>query len=449
MIDTPMTPREIVQELDKHIVGQDAAKRAVAIALRDRWRRMQVAEPLRSEITPKNILMIGPTGVGKTEIARRLAKLARAPFIKVEATKFTEVGYVGREVDSIIRDLADAAVKMTREQEMARVRHRAEDAAEERVLDALLPGSKSASGWQEEGGEAQGAETRQKFRKLLREGRLDDKEIELEVSAAPGGVEIMTPPGMEEMASQLQGLFRNLAGGRTKRRKVKVREALRLLVDEEAARLVNDEEIKLKAIANVEQNGIVFIDEIDKVTRREGAGGVGADVSREGVQRDLLPLVEGCTVSTRYGMVKTDHILFIASGAFHLAKPSDLIPELQGRLPIRVELNALHAADFERILTEPDASLKTQYEALLATEGVKIEFTRDALARIAAIADQVNERSENIGARRLHTVLERLLESVSFEAADRSGTTVTIDAGYVEKNLGELAADEDLSRYIL
>jgi len=449
MIDTPMTPREIVQELDKHIVGQDAAKRAVAIALRDRWRRMQVDEPLRSEITPKNILMIGPTGVGKTEIARRLAKLARAPFIKVEATKFTEVGYVGREVDSIVRDLADAAVKMTREQEMARVRHRAEDAAEERVLDALLPGSKSASGWQEEGGEAQGAETRQKFRKLLREGRLDDKEIELEVSAAPGGVEIMTPPGMEEMASQLQGLFRNLAGGRTKRRKVKVREALRLLVDEEAARLVNDEEIKLKAIANVEQNGIVFIDEIDKVTRREGAGGVGADVSREGVQRDLLPLVEGCTVSTRYGMVKTDHILFIASGAFHLAKPSDLIPELQGRLPIRVELSALHAADFERILTEPDASLKTQYEALLATEGVKIEFTRDALARIAAIADQVNERSENIGARRLHTVLERLLESVSFEAADRSGTTVTIDAGYVEKNLGELAADEDLSRYIL
>ena len=449
MIDTPMTPREIVQELDKHIVGQDAAKRAVAIALRDRWRRMQVAEPLRSEITPKNILMIGPTGVGKTEIARRLAKLARAPFIKVEATKFTEVGYVGREVDSIIRDLADAAVKMTREQEMARVRHRAEDAAEERILDALLPGSKSGSGWDENGGEAQGAETRQKFRKLLREGRLDDKEVELEVSAAPGGVEIMTPPGMEEMASQLQGLFRNLSGGRTKRRKVKVREAVKLLVDEEAARLVNDEEIKLKAIANVEQNGIVFLDEIDKVTRREGAGGVGADVSREGVQRDLLPLVEGCTVSTRYGMVKTDHILFIASGAFHLAKPSDLIPELQGRLPIRVELDALHAADFERILTEPDASLTTQYEALLATEGVRIEFTGDALARIAAIADQVNERSENIGARRLHTVLERLLESVSFDAADRSGSTVTVDAGYVERNLGELAADEDLSRYIL
>jgi len=449
MIDTPMTPREIVQELDKHIVGQDAAKRAVAIALRDRWRRMQVAEPLRSEITPKNILMIGPTGVGKTEIARRLAKLARAPFIKVEATKFTEVGYVGREVDSIIRDLADAAVKMTREQEMARVRHRAEDAAEERILDALLPGSKSAAGWQEEGAEAQGAETRQKFRKLLREGKLDDKEVELEVSAAAGGVEIMTPPGMEEMASQLQGLFRNLSGGRTRRRKVKVREATKLLVDEEAARLVNDEEIKLKAIANVEQNGIVFIDEIDKVTRREGAAGVGADVSREGVQRDLLPLVEGCTVSTRYGMVKTDHILFIASGAFHLAKPADLIPELQGRLPIRVELDALHAADFERILTEPDASLTTQYEALLATEGVKIEFTGEALARIAAIADQVNERSENIGARRLHTVLERLLESVSFEAADRSGTTVTVDAGYVDRNLGELAADEDLSRYIL
>jgi ATP-dependent HslUV protease ATP-binding subunit HslU len=449
MIDTPMTPREIVQELDKHIVGQDAAKRAVAIALRDRWRRMQVDEPLRSEITPKNILMIGPTGVGKTEIARRLARLARAPFIKVEATKFTEVGYVGREVDSIIRDLADAAVKMTREQEMARVRHRAEDAAEERILDALLPGSKSAEGWQEGPEETQGAQTRQKFRKLLREGRLDDKEIELEMSAAPGGVEIMTPPGMEEMASQLQGLFKSLAGGRTRRRKVKVREAIKFLVDEEAARLVNDEEIKLKAITNVEQNGIVFIDEIDKVTRREGAGAAGADVSREGVQRDLLPLVEGCTVSTRYGMVKTDHILFIASGAFHLAKPSDLIPELQGRLPIRVELDALHAADFERILIEPDASLTTQYQALMATEGVTMEFTSDALSAIARIADQVNERSENIGARRLHTVLERLLESLSFEAADRGGTTVRVDADYVESHLGELAADEDLSRYIL
>ncbi|MEJ2513778.1 MAG: ATP-dependent protease ATPase subunit HslU [Gammaproteobacteria bacterium] len=448
MSDTPMTPREIVQELDKHIVGQEAAKRAVAIALRDRWRRMQVDEPLRSEITPKNILMIGPTGVGKTEIARRLARLARAPFIKVEATKFTEVGYVGREVDSIIRDLADAAVKMTREQELSRVRHRAEDAAEERILDALLPGTRSAEGWQtEEAEQAQGAETRQKFRKMLREGRLDDKEIELEISAAPAGVEIMTPPGMEEMASQLQGLFKNLSGGRTRRRKMRVSEAAKLLVEEEAAKLVNDEEVKIKAIASVEQNGIVFIDEMDKVTGREGT--TGADVSREGVQRDLLPLVEGCTVSTRYGMVKTDHILFIASGAFHLAKPSDLIPELQGRLPIRVELDALHTGDFVRILTEPDASLTDQYRALLATEGVTVEFAADGIRRIAEIADQVNERSENIGARRLHTVLERLLESVSFDAADRGGSTVTVDAAYVDANLGELAADEDLSRYIL
>jgi ATP-dependent HslUV protease ATP-binding subunit HslU len=444
-----MTPREIVQELDKHIVGQEAAKRAVAIALRDRWRRMQIDEPLRSEITPKNILMIGPTGVGKTEIARRLAKLARAPFIKVEATKFTEVGYVGREVDSIIRDLADAAVKMTREQEMDRVRHRAEDAAEERVLDALLPGTKS--GWEAQGEDAEaarGAETRQKFRKMLREGRLDEKEIEIEVSAAPTGVNIMAPPGMEEMANQLQGLFSNM-GRRSKPRKVKVRDAMKLLVDEEAARLVNDEEIKLKAISNVEQNGIVFIDEIDKVTRREGGMGSGADVSREGVQRDLLPLVEGCTVSTRYGMVRTDHILFIASGAFHLAKPSDLIPELQGRLPIRVELDALRADDFVRILTEPDHSLTVQYQALMATEGVTLGFAADGLRRIAEIADQVNERSENIGARRLHTVLERLLDAVSYEAADREGTEVLIDAAYVEQALGELAADEDLSRYIL
>ncbi|WP_240900948.1 ATP-dependent protease ATPase subunit HslU [Thioalkalivibrio sp. XN8] len=449
MSSTPMTPREIVQELDKHIVGQEAAKRAVAIALRDRWRRMQIDEPLRSEITPKNILMIGPTGVGKTEIARRLAKLARAPFIKVEATKFTEVGYVGREVDSIVRDLADAAVKMTREQEMDRVRHRAEDAAEERVLDALLPGT--SSGWEargEEGEAARGAETRQKFRKMLREGRLDDKEIEVEVSAAPAGVNIMAPPGMEEMANQLQGLFSNM-GRRSKPRKLKVRDAMKLLVDEEAAKMVNDEEIKLKAIANVEQNGIVFIDEIDKVTRREGGMGSGADVSREGVQRDLLPLVEGCTVSTRYGMVRTDHILFIASGAFHLAKPSDLIPELQGRLPIRVELDALKADDFVRILTEPDHSLTVQYQSLLATEGVQLRFTDDGIRRIAEIADQVNEQAENIGARRLHTVLERLLDAISYEAADREGAEVVIDGAYVDEALGELAADEDLSRYIL
>ena len=450
MIDTPMTPREIVQELDKHIVGQKAAKRAVAIALRDRWRRMQVDEPLRTEITPKNILMIGPTGVGKTEIARRLARLARAPFIKVEATKFTEVGYVGREVDSIIRDLADAAVKMTREQEMERVRHRAEDAAEERVLDALLPGTRSSWDTQEKaGGEpARGADTRQKFRKMLREGRLDDKEIEIEISAAPTGVNIMAPPGMEDMANQLQGLFSNM-GGKKRQRKLKVVDAMKLLVDDEAAKMINDEEIKLKAVANVEQNGIVFIDEIDKVTRREGAAGSGADVSREGVQRDLLPLVEGCTVSTRYGMVRTDHILFIASGAFHLAKPSDLIPELQGRLPIRVELDALHTQDFVRILTEPDHSLTVQYQALLATEGVKLSFAADGIARIAAIADQVNERSENIGARRLHTVLERLLDNISFDAADRAGTELVVDAGYVDDALGELAADEDLSRYIL
>jgi ATP-dependent HslUV protease ATP-binding subunit HslU len=452
MNDTPMTPREIVQELDKHIVGQDAAKRAVAIALRDRWRRMQIDEPLRSEITPKNILMIGPTGVGKTEIARRLARLARAPFIKVEATKFTEVGYVGREVDSIIRDLADAAVKMTREHEMERVRHRAEDAAEERILDALLPGTKSTWDAGEtaaaEGEPARGADTRQKFRKMLREGRLDDKEIEVEVSVAPTGANIMVPPGMEEMANQLQGLFSNM-GGRSRRRKLKIRDAMKLLADDEAAKMINDEEIKLKAIANVEQNGIVFIDEIDKVTRREGTLGAGADVSREGVQRDLLPLVEGCTVSTRYGMVRTDHILFIASGAFHLSKPSDLIPELQGRLPIRVELDALKAEDFVRILTEPDHSLSVQYEALLATEGVRLSFTEDGIRRIAEIADQVNERSENIGARRLHTVLERLLDTVSFEAADRAGVAVVIDGAYVERALGELAADEDLSRYIL
>jgi ATP-dependent HslUV protease ATP-binding subunit HslU len=447
-----MTPQEIVHELDKHIIGQGAAKRAVAIALRNRWRRQRVDEPLRQEITPKNILMIGPTGVGKTEIARRLAKLAEAPFIKIEATKFTEVGYVGRDVDTIVRDLADAAVKMTREHEMERVRHRAEDAAEERILDALLPGTKSS--WEagepsQAGGEvARGADTRQKFRKMLREGQLADREIEIEVSAAPAGVNIMVPPGMEEMANQLQGLFSNM-GGRSSRRKLKIRDALKLLVDDEAAKMINDEEIKLKAIANVEENGIVFIDEIDKVTRREGSLGAGGDVSREGVQRDLLPLVEGCTVSTRYGMVRTDHILFIASGAFHLSKPSDLIPELQGRLPIRVELDALKAEDFVRILTEPDHSLTVQYQALLATEGLSLSFTPDGVRRIAEIADQVNERSENIGARRLHTVLERLLDTVSFEAADRAGAEIVIDAGYVDGALGELAADEDLSRYIL
>ena len=395
-----MTPREIVQELDKHIIGQDAAKRAVAIALRNRWRRMQVDEPLRSEITPKNILMIGPTGVGKTEIARRLARLARAPFIKVEATKFTEVGYVGRDVESIIRDLADVAIKMEREQAMARVRHRAEDAAEDRILDALLPQPRSMAPGEDSGVES---DTRQKFRKRLREGQLDDREIEIEVSATPVGVEIMAPPGMEEMTSQLQGIFQNMAGSRTSKRKLRIADARRLLVDEEAAKLVNDEEIKLTALENTEQNGIVFIDEMDKVTRRGESS--GPDVSREGVQRDLLPLVEGSTVSTKHGMVKTDHILFIASGAFHLSKPSDLIPELQGRLPIRVELDALGAAEFARILTETDASLTEQYTALMATEDVKLDFAQDSIVRIAEIASDINERTENIGARRLHTVM--------------------------------------------
>jgi ATP-dependent HslUV protease ATP-binding subunit HslU len=439
-----MTPREIVQELDKHIIGQDAAKRSVAIALRNRWRRMQVEERLRVEITPKNILMIGPTGVGKTEIARRLARLANAPFIKVEATKFTEVGYVGRDVESIIRDLADAAIKLARETEMAKVRHRAEDAAEDRILDVLLPAPRSMA----VGEDAQpDTETRQKFRKRLREGSLDETEIEIEVEATRVGVEIMTPPGMEDMTSQLQDMFANMGAGRTKSRKLRIRDARRLLIDEEAAKMINEDELKLNALENVEQNGIVFIDEIDKVTKRGESS--GPDVSREGVQRDLLPLVEGCTVSTKHGMVKSDHILFIASGAFHLAKPSDLIPELQGRLPIRVELDDLGTEEFRRILTEPDASLTEQYRALLATEGVVLEFADDGIVRIAEIATQMNERTENIGARRLHTVMERLLESLSFEATDQPGSQVKIDAAYVNEHLDALVQDEDLSRYIL
>ncbi len=434
-----MTPREIVQELDKHIIGQDQAKRSVAIALRNRWRRMQVEAELRNEITPKNILMMGPTGVGKTEIARRLARLANAPFIKVEATKFTEVGYVGREVDSIVRDLTDVAVKLTRELEMDKVKHRAEDAAEDRVLDALLPPPAH--------GEAEETETRQKFRKMLREGKLDDKEIEIEVQAAQVGVEIMAPPGMEEMTSQLQGMFQNMGQAQTQERKLRVQDALKLLAEEEAAKLVNEDDIKETALEAVEQNGIVFIDELDKVARRSDTQ--GADVSREGVQRDLLPLVEGCTVTTKYGMVKTDHILFIASGAFHLSKPSDLIPELQGRLPIRVELNALTSDDFVKILTEPDASLTEQYSALMDTEGLQLSYTEDGVRRIAEVAFQVNEKTENIGARRLYTVMERLLETVSYEAADRGGQQTVIDAAYVDDHLGELAQDEDLSRYIL
>jgi ATP-dependent HslUV protease ATP-binding subunit HslU len=443
-----MTPREIVQELDKHIIGQHQAKRAVAIALRNRWRRMQVGDELRNEITPKNILMIGPTGVGKTEIARRLARLASAPFLKIEATKFTEVGYVGRDVDSIVRDLMDAAVKLARETETARVRHRAADAAEDRVLDVLLPEPSGGSfGFGAEEPKAAESETRQKFRKMLREGRLDERDIEIELRVAPLGVEIMAPPGMEEMTSQLQSMFQNLGAQKKKSRRIKVREALKLLVDEEAARLVNDDEIKAAALKNVEQNGIVFIDEIDKVARRGDV--TGADVSREGVQRDLLPLVEGCTISTKYGMVKTDHILFIASGAFHAAKPSDLIPELQGRFPIRVELQNLTAEDFVRILTEPDASLCEQYRALLATEGVTLEFAPDGVVRLAEIAYRANQQMENIGARRLHTVMERLLETISFEAADRSGQSLVVDAAYVDAQLGELLGNEDLSRYIL
>jgi ATP-dependent HslUV protease ATP-binding subunit HslU len=440
-----MTPREIVQELDKHIVGQDDAKRAVAIALRNRWRRMQVDEGLRNEITPKNILMIGPTGVGKTEIARRLATLANAPFVKVEATKFTEVGYVGREVDSIIRDLVDMSVKTTREQEMEKVRHLAERAAEERILDVLLPPARNEFGEPEEDKDNN---TRKKFREKLRNGELDDKEIELEVQASPVGVEIMAPPGMEEMTSQLQGMFQNMGSDKKKTSKMRVDKARKVILDEEAGKLLKEEEIKARAVENAEQNGIVFIDEIDKVAKRAESGG-GADVSREGVQRDLLPLVEGCTVTTKYGMVKTDHILFIASGAFHLTKPSDLIPELQGRLPIRVELSALNAEDFERILTEPDSALTVQYKALMKTEGLTIDFTDDGVKQIARSAFEVNERAENIGARRLHTIMERLLEEISFSAPDKAGESVTIDAAYVNDSLTELVQDEDLSRYIL
>lgn len=448
-----MTPREIVEELDKHIIGQRQAKRAVAIALRNRWRRSQVSDEfLRSEITPKNILMIGPTGVGKTEIARRLARLAKAPFIKVEATKFTEVGYVGREVDSIVRDLVDMAVKMIREEALERVHPHAEDAAEERILDLLLPPARDSE-WQ--GGdtdppavvETEESAGRQRFRKLLREGKLDDKEIEIEVSAPTVGVEIMGPPGMEQMTGQLQDMFQNLGGQKKRARKVRVSEALRLLTEEEAGKLIDDEDLKHEALERVEQDGIVFLDEIDKIVGRSDQ--TGADVSREGVQRDLLPLVEGCTVSTRNGMVKTDHVLFIASGAFQLNKPSDLIPELQGRLPIRVELDALGVEDFVRILTEPDASLTEQYAALMYTEGVDLQFTDEGVARIAQVAWQVNEQTENIGARRLHTVMERLLEIVSFEAADRSGECIVVDEDYVADHLVDLAADEDLSRYIL
>jgi ATP-dependent HslUV protease ATP-binding subunit HslU len=442
-----ITPQQIVAELDKHIIGQTDAKRAVAIALRNRWRRTQVPESLRNEITPKNILMIGPTGVGKTEIARRLAKLANAPFLKVEATKFTEVGYVGREVDSIIRELTDSAVKMVREGEMDKVSDEARQAAEERILDALLPAPKS-SGWGEsETTTGVSSSTREKFRGKLRSGGLDDKEIEIEVSSAPLGVEIMAPPGMEEMTSQLQGMFQNLGSGRTRRRKLRIKDAFKVLSDEEAAKRINEEDLKLRALEMVEQHGIVFIDELDKVTSR--AETRGADVSREGVQRDLLPLVEGCTISTKHGMVKTDHILFIASGAFHLAKPSDLIPELQGRLPIRVELAALTTDDFTRILTEPDASLTEQYQALLKTEDVHLSFTEAGIRRIAETAWQVNERTENIGARRLHTVMERLLENISFKASEHAGATIVIDEAYVDDQLSELAADEDLSQYIL
>ena len=438
-----MVPPQIVHELDKHIIGQDDAKRAVAIALRNRWRRMQLPDELRDEVTPKNILMIGPTGVGKTEIARRLARLANAPFIKVEATKFTEVGYVGRDVESIVRDLADVAVKMRREGQLERVQDRADDAAEDRVLDALLPQARGNSDQRA----SSDSDTRQIFRKRLREGALDDREVELELDATPIGVEIMAPPGMEEMTNQLQDMFSNVAGGRKKSVRLNVRDALRRLREEEAFKLINEEEIKTQAIDAVEQTGIVFIDELDKVARRSET--VGVDVSREGVQRDLLPLIEGCTVSTKYGMVRTDHILFIASGAFHHSKPSDLIPELQGRLPIRVELAALDPDDFRRILQEPRASLTEQYRALLATEGVSLQFTEDAVARIAEISWQINEHTENIGARRLHTVLERLLDEISFEAADCGGRKVLIDAEYVDSRLADIAEDRDLSRYIL
>ena len=440
-----MTPREIVSELDQHIIGQSDAKRAVAIALRNRWRRMQLQEPMRHEVTPKNILMIGPTGVGKTEIARRLAKLANAPFIKVEATKFTEVGYVGKEVDSIIRDLTDSAMKLVRQQEIVKNRAKAEEAAEERILDALLPAAKNQ--WGEVENRDSQSNTRQLFRKKLREGQLDDKEVEIDVAGVSMGVEIMAPPGMEDMTSQLQSMFENLSGSQTKKRKMKIKDALKTLIDDEAAKLVNLEELKQKAIDAVEQNGIVFIDEIDKICKKGEYS--GADVSREGVQRDLLPLVEGSTVNTKHGMVKTDHILFIASGAFQVARPSDLIPELQGRLPIRVELSALTAEDFERILTEPSASLTEQYKALMATEGVNIEFTQDAIKKIAEAAFRVNEKTENIGARRLHTVMERLMDKISFNASDMDGQTVNIDAAYVSEALGEVVENEDLSRFIL
>lgn len=442
-----MTPREIVHELNRHIIGQDKAKRSVAIALRNRWRRMQLDEDLRPEVTPKNILMIGPTGVGKTEIARRLAKLANAPFIKVEATKFTEVGYVGKEVETIIRDLTDVAVKMTRQQAMEKVKFRAEENAEERILDTLLPPARDAWGQAEEQVENT-SNTRQIFRKKLREGKLDDKEVEIDVAAPQMGVEIMAPPGMEEMTNQLQGMFANLGGNTKKNRKMKIKDAFKALTEEEAAKLVNQEELKENAIDNVENHGIVFLDEIDKICKRGDVSG-GPDVSREGVQRDLLPLIEGSTVSTKHGMVKTDHILFITSGAFQVAKPSDLIPELQGRLPIRVELEALSSDDFKRILTEPRASLSEQYIALMKTEEVDIEFTEDGISQIAEAAWRVNETTENIGARRLHTVMERLMDEISFEATDKSGSTLTIDAEYVRAHLGELVEDEDLSRFIL
>jgi ATP-dependent HslUV protease ATP-binding subunit HslU len=445
--DGALKPRQIVGELDKHIVGQGAAKRAVAIALRNRWRRMQVEERLRPEITPKNILMIGPTGCGKTEIARRLARLANAPFVKVEATKFTEVGYVGRDVDSIVKELVDVSVKITREAEMARVRDRAADAAEERILDALLPKPKLMGFSTDEPVQPRDADTRQKFRKMLREGALDEREIEIELRGMGSGLEIMAPPGMEEMQQQLQTMFQNLGAGKTRAKKMKVRDAARMLIDEEAAKMLNEDELRASAVRNAEQNGIVFLDEVDKICRRQDT--YGADVSREGVQRDLLPLVEGCTVNTKYGPIKTDHVLFIASGAFHVSKPSDLIPELQGRFPIRVELEPLKVEDFVRILTEPDASLTAQYSALLRTEGVKIEFTAEGVRRLAEIAFHVNERTENIGARRLHTVMERLLENLSYEASERSGTTLSIDAAYVNESLGKLSQDEDLSRFIL
>lgn len=440
-----MTPQEIVHELDKHIIGQNSAKRAVAIALRNRWRRQQVADPLRQEITPKNILMIGPTGVGKTEIARRLAKLAHAPFIKIEATKFTEVGYVGRDVDSIIRDLAETAVKESRERETRKKQPLAEDHAEDRILDALLPGSRDFGAPMNT--DDHNNLTRQKFRKKLREGELDDKEIEIEVAASRASMEIFAPPGMEDLTSQIQGMFQNMTGERKKTRKLTIREAKKILLEEEAAKMVNDEELKLSALQNVEQNGIVFLDEIDKIASR--ANNAGGDVSRQGVQRDLLPLVEGTTVSTKYGMIKTDHILFIASGAFHMSKPSDLIPELQGRFPIRVELGSLSVSDFEQILTNTDACLTRQYEALLATEGVTLQFGGDAIKRLAEIAHSVNSKTENIGARRLHTVIEKLLEEVSYNAPKHSGETLVINAAYVDERLKDLSQSEDLARYVL